>query len=92
MEPNRVEYTRKIQLLKIKDGDSNDDKIKNYPRYKQYLKYSISILILILMVTKIIALKNIFDKHKKKLLSSPFMCGKYLNAINKKILCIHNLL
>ena len=53
MEPNRVEYTRKIQLLNFKENNDNNEKIRTYPRYRQYFKYSVSFFILVLMVLEI---------------------------------------
>jgi hypothetical protein len=50
LEPNRVEYTRKVQMLNIKENSDNTEIIHTYPRYRQFLKYSVSFFILILMV------------------------------------------
>jgi hypothetical protein len=49
MEPERIEYTRTIQLLNLNVTDINK-KILYYPRYIKYLKYLVSFIVLILMV------------------------------------------
>ena len=47
IEPNRVEYTLKIQNTNLKNTIK---KIHYYPSYKRYLKYLVSFLILFIMV------------------------------------------
>jgi anoctamin-1 len=49
IEPNRVEYTLKIQNTNLENKIKNK-KIQYYPTYKRYLKYIVSFIILFIMV------------------------------------------
>lgn len=49
IEANRVEYTRKIQIINLKESIRHR-KIQYYPVHKRYLRHLFSLIILILMV------------------------------------------